>query len=178
MTTATIDGTALIPLTQGAFALVDAADSLDVIAAGPWHVSRCGNKLYAAHTGGEYMHQFLTGYAMTDHANGISLDNRRANLREANASQNNANRLTVRNKSGYRGVHFHRPSGRWHAQVTKNGTTHSLKYHATPELAARAFDAGAALLHGDFAVLNFPGDEPDLSLAAHLGIKPGEWVNA
>lgn len=166
-------GTALIPLSQGAFAVVDAADCLDLIAAGPWHVTKCGRKLYAARSGGQYMHQFLTGHSMTDHANGMTLDNRRANMREATHSQNNANRVAVNNTSGYRGVHYHKPSGRWHAQITKDRRTYSLRYHPTPEDAARAWDAAAVVLHGDFAVLNFPAEDPDLRLVSGLPFMHG-----
>lgn len=42
------------------------------------------------------------------------------------------------NTSGYRGVQFHKRTGRWIATAVHNGRKHLAGYHDTPELAAEA----------------------------------------
>lgn len=57
-----------------------------------------------------------------DHINGITGDNRIANLREATRSENLANRkLNKNNTSGIKGVHFNARRQRWIGQVVSNG---------------------------------------------------------
>jgi hypothetical protein len=94
-----------------------------------------------------------------DHINGNGLDNRRANLRLATAAQNRWNaRASRRGGWGglYRGV-TRLGATRWKASIAANGQREDLGCFATAELAARAYDAGARRLHGEFARLNFPG---------------------
>lgn len=146
-------------LPSGHVALVDAEDLAAVVAAGPWYANRPRHIWYVhrrlAYSRWQYLHKFLTGYAMTDHANGDGLDNRRANLRPANTSLNNANRIRVHGKSGFRGVD-RRPSGRWRASIQRDGRTIYLGTFDTPEEAAYAYDAVAVELFGEFARPNFP----------------------
>src|ERR1035441_176851 len=59
-----------------------------------------------------------------DHINGDPSDNSFSNLREATNGQNNANsRMSIRNRSGVRGVRWHDLSSKWLAEITKNGKT-------------------------------------------------------
>lgn len=102
------------------------------------------------------LHTFLTGYALTDHRNGDGLDNRRSNLREATQSQNLCNRRPKSRPAGFKGVTWFERLGRWKAQCSKGGKNHHLGYYADIEDAARAYDAAARELHGEFASLNFP----------------------
>lgn len=92
-----------------------------------------------------------------DHVNGDPFDNRRANLRLANDSLNAANRrlLTAVNTSGFRGVVFHRLLGKWQAGIKCRGRSIYLGVFASPEDAARAYDAAARRLFGEFARCNF-----------------------
>ena len=60
------------------------------------------------------------------------------------------------NKSGFRGVHFHKHNKRWRAQIGYNYKLITIGYYDTPEEAARAYDAKAKELRGEFARLNFP----------------------
>ncbi len=57
-----------------------------------------------------------------DHINGIGTDNRIANLRECNPSQNMENiGISKKNTSGFIGVHFDKSQKKWVASVKKNG---------------------------------------------------------
>ena len=92
-----------------------------------------------------------------DHANRDTLDNRLENLRLATASGQRLNAsMRSDNRSGYRGVNWHRGSNKWVAQVVDDGRRRALGYFTAVEDAARAYDAFAIEHYGEFAVLNFP----------------------
>jgi len=83
-----------------------------------------------------------------DHRDGDGLNNRIGNLRLVTRARNQRNqRLSVRNRSGIKGVSWHTPSGKWQAHIWIDGKRKflgrfkRLKYAA----AARAF---AAAEHG------------------------------
>lgn len=93
-----------------------------------------------------------------DHINGKPSDNRIANLREANDSQNTVNRLKRKpTKTGYIGVQPAKSKSGWAAKIRCNGKLCHLGTFATAEEAARAYDAKAREVHGEFAVFNFVG---------------------
>ncbi|WP_152047931.1 AP2 domain-containing protein [Aureimonas psammosilenae] len=95
--------------------------------------------------------------ALVDHRNGRTDDNRLSNLRSATGSQNSSNRkLPVTNTNGYRGVRFHPRSQRWNAQIGDGDKKVWLGSFATAIEAARAYDAAALEMKGEFARLNFP----------------------
>lgn len=152
-----------VPLTQGFVAIIDAEDAGRVLSL-KWCARRTSNTVYAHrgayHNGkrsSQSLHQFITGFALTDHINGDGLDNRRCNLREATVSQNGHNRRRDRDSaSGFKGVSWHARSGKWQVLIRANGPQRFLGYYATAEEGARAYDAAARELHGDFAALNFP----------------------
>ena len=92
-----------------------------------------------------------------DHINGDRSDNRVANLREARPAENQWNTgLASTNTSGFKGVSWSQSSNRWSACIRHCGTQHYLGCFDTPEDAARAYDAAAIRLHGEFGRLNFP----------------------
>lgn len=94
----------------------------------------------------------LTNKEDTDHINTNPLDNRRENLRLATRSQNLQNTPKRRdNTSGYKGVYYHRQSGKWQATIQKNGRRYSLRYWDTPEEAYHAYMNAAKNLFGEFA---------------------------
>jgi len=96
---------------------------------------------------------------MIDHVNQDQSDNRIENLRIATKSQNMANdgpRAT--NTSGYRGVTFDKKRGKWVAMITKDYKVLHLGRFLDREDAARAYDAAAISLFGEFACLNFPSE--------------------
>lgn len=160
--------TKVVPLSRGYVAQVDDADHARVLEAGPWHVKPHGHLLYAARNvrrpeGGwtsQSLHRFLTGWVRVDHHNGDGLDNRRANLRPATAAQNAANaRLRATSVSGFKGV-FPNTSGGlpWRAEIRCGETRRYLGVFGDPAVAARAYDAAACELFGEFARLNFPSE--------------------
>lgn len=87
-----------------------------------------------------------------DHVNGKRADNRWSNLREATPSQNSMNtKLYARNRSGYRGVSWHEPSGKWRAEVAAKGVRHYLGLFPSAKAAAEAAEAKRLELHSSFA---------------------------
>lgn len=94
-----------------------------------------------------------------DHKNNNGLDNRKSNLRAATNAQNSHNtRPHLRNRTGFKGVSY-RPKCRlrpWYALVVHGGERHNAGYYSTAEEAARAVDAKAIELRGEYAWLNFP----------------------
>jgi hypothetical protein len=149
------DGTILVPLTKGAFAVIDPVDAERVLAFS-WNLSSTG---YAHRSGGRgSMHRFILdappGWEV-DHVNGDTLDNRRSNLRLATHSENMRNsRLSSRNTSGFRGIYRQSDTYRWVARVRVRGATHHIGSFATREEAAAARDRLAQELHGKFVRLN------------------------
>lgn len=95
---------------------------------------------------------------LVDHINRDTLDNRRANLRLATASQNLGNMRKKRNNtSGYTGVTYIKTgkrSKRWRAQITFNNRNIHLGDYLTKEEAARAYNVKATEIRGEYTYLN------------------------
>lgn len=125
----------------------------------------CINEGYAYNAKLGRMHRFLlkapTG-VMVDHINGNKLDNRRENLRLCNGSQNQANRISVRGASLFKGVTWQRRAtgGCWKAQIVVNGDTFFLGSYPTDLECAKAYNEAAVKYFGEYARVN------DLSLPA------------
>jgi hypothetical protein len=92
-----------------------------------------------------------------DHRDQNTCNNTRANLRLSTRSQNLANRRKFKNcSSPYKGVHFHKTTGKWRVVIHKDGRAQHIGVFTDQIEAARAYDREALRLHGDFARLNFP----------------------
>lgn len=100
------------------------------------------------------MHQLITGFRQTDHANGIGLDNRRENLRDSNTSQNAANSRPRKGASKFKGVSWHKANQKWVAAIRCEKQTYIGSFDSEVE-AAKAYDAKAKELFGEFARTNF-----------------------
>lgn len=99
-----------------------------------------------------------------DHIDRNPLNNRRLNLRLATRQENNWNRRPNRNcSSRFKGVgrvnRWTRAKNPWWASIARDGRSHYLGRFLTEEAAARAYDAKARELFGEFAYLNFPEEE-------------------
>ena len=86
---------------------------------------------------------------LIDHRDLNASNNRWTNLREANDSQNNHNKITV-NKTGARGVT--RRGNRFIARIRMNGKTVRLGTRGTIEEAATLYEAAALSYYGEFAI--------------------------
>ena len=87
-----------------------------------------------------------------DHINGIKDDNRLINLREANHSQNMANRIKRKdNDSGLKGVTWRKDVSKWKASITIDKKTLYLGYFDNKEDAHEAYKQAAIKYHGEFA---------------------------
>lgn len=160
-------GVMLVPLTKGLFAKIDAAD-YDLVAKYVWCAEavqrRAGGYYAATKSNGYYvgMHRLIAGTPdgmVTDHRNGDTLDNRRANLRHATGSQNNCNRRGRAGASSqFVGVRWNKESRRWRAAIQLNGRQKQIGVFTDEIEAAKAYDAAARVLHGEFARLNFGGE--------------------
>ena len=107
-----------------------------------------------------YLHRFITNCPpnmKTDHRDRITLHNERPNLRIASFDQNNANREGY-SRSGYKGVVLEKRQ--WRARIKINGKDKHLGMFRDIRDAARAYDAAAFDMFGEFAYLNFPADYP------------------
>lgn len=141
-----------IPLTEGMHALIDAKD-FDKIGDRLWGKV----KSYAVRHRDIYMHKVIMGTESTvDHKNRNSFDNRKSNLRLCSRVENNQNVASWGKTSAFKGVHKPSNENIWIAQIRCNGTRKRIGRFKTEIEAALAYDREAALLHGEFAFLNFP----------------------
>jgi hypothetical protein len=91
-----------------------------------------------------------------DHINGVKNDNRLLNLRPASNAENTINYDRPPGSSKYRGVSFLARENKWRASIGHEMRKIALGEFRDEEAAARAYDAAAIRLHGEFARLNFP----------------------
>lgn len=101
------------------------------------------------------LHHLLLGKPpegmVVDHINGNPLDNRRNNLRICSSSQNNMNRkISIRNKSGYKGVSWSQSTNKWKAKITVNKKCLTIGYFENKIEAKKAYDEAGKKYFGEF----------------------------
>jgi hypothetical protein len=107
-----------------------------------------------------FMHNEILGLPANsslqgDHIRPYStLRNTRDNLRSATPSQNTCNRkINSNNTSGYKGVSWYYPTGKWRAVIQVEGKQLRLGYFNTKEEAYAAYCEAALKYYGEFARL-------------------------
>jgi len=154
---------AYVPLTKGQFALIDAED-VPLVAQHKWSASWNSSiqGFYAVRkirradgrTTSLGLHVQVLRPALgfvADHISGATLDNRKANLRQATRAENARNRRAARrNTSGFKGVTWRARRSKWEAAITLDGKNKYLGSFATPESAHFAYRQASAVLHGEF----------------------------
>jgi hypothetical protein len=94
-------------------------------------------------------------YCIIDHKDGNGLNHQKLNLRKASKSQNGQNQqLSIRNTSGFKGVHWSSTAEKWQTIITVNGEVLNLGYFSDKKDAAQAYNEAATKHFGEFAALN------------------------
>lgn len=147
----------------GLYAIVDEQDA-DLVRQYTWHPVKPRHTFYAeAYIAGPerhaiYMHRLITGSGkgqQVDHGNGDGLDNTRDNLRVCDNSRNQSNRrMDRRSTSGFKGVSWSNRRNHWIAYISKDMRRIHLGSFQTSDEAARAYDAAAREMFGEFARTN------------------------
>ena len=154
----------LIPLTLGYWTIVWESD-YEYLMQWKWWANK-GNRVKYYAVRKTYSEGVWTTIPMTDqimgpppkgkrwdHKSSVPMDNRRANLRDANCRENSANsRLSCRNTTGYKGV-SRRKNGRYEAHIRVNGYLIYLGTFDTAELASAAYWEAVQEYFGEFARL-------------------------
>lgn len=90
-----------------------------------------------------------------DHIDCNTQNNAINNLREANQKENLANiRISKKNSSGYKGVHFHKGTQKWRAVVSVNNKPKHLGLFTNPQDASNAYNIWCLENRGEFARIN------------------------
>ncbi len=149
-----------IQFPDGREAIVDRVDA-DLVAGFSWRVTGAGYVQADRRFLYLYLHRLIAGAGpdeRVDHANGDPLDNRRQNLRIATRSENAANRGPDNRRAGkssrHKGVSWSKSKGRWLAYIHIDGRTRYIGRFSDEDEAARAYNAAALDVWGEFARLN------------------------
>jgi hypothetical protein len=123
-----------------------------------WHVDKYGCVKRHTSSGHELIYRKIMNAPddkEVDHIDGNRLNNQKSNLRLANSSQNKCNRGPRRdNKSGYKGVSWHKQRNKWTARIQAGKKYLSLGLFTSKEEAAKAYNQAAITYQNDFAYLN------------------------
>jgi len=150
-----------IKLSQGKFALVDNDDFIRV-SQYKWHY-HYGYAVRNIKIDGKrtkiQMHRWLCNAEKNievDHFDGNGINNQKINLRVCTRSQNMANiSRHSDNKSGFKGVCFHKNCNKFRARITINKKIIHLGYFDNARSAAMAYNQAAKEKFGKFSRLNF-----------------------
>ncbi|MEN6576694.1 MAG: HNH endonuclease [Phycisphaerales bacterium] len=159
-----------VPLANGLFATVDAAD-YPQLSKYRWYASYRGSTIYAVrHEGGKetYMHRAIMQPRrgqIVHHRDRDGLNNRRDNLLVCTAKQHQGCRGPLGEHRRFVGVYWSK--NRWMAQIRYRGKTYYLGRFVDEVEAAKARDRKAYELCGELAYLNFPEDLPALRRSCH-----------
>ncbi len=152
----------LIPLGDGFYAYVDAAD-YDWLSRHTWHLN---NGYAARREKGRviYMHRAIMQPPkdmLVDHFDGSKTNNCRVNLHVCTPAENHRNQRKRHGaRSRYIGVFFSKQHRKWFARCRTGAHRYWLGYFNTEVDAARAYDRMAVELFPELARVNFPEEWP------------------
>jgi len=156
------DGVRLIPLGDGFYAYVDAAD-YEWLSKYTWHLQNGYAARYENHKR-IFMHRQIMeppAHRFVDHFDANRANNCRLNLRVCTAAENqHSRRKRLDSRSPFKGVEYHKQSGKWRAKCQYEGRIYRLGLFDDPAEAARAYDRKAVELFREYARLNFPEEWP------------------
>ena len=110
-----------------------------------------GNR-YLTHRVAWFLHYGQWPQGEIDHINGNKSDNRIKNLRDVTTSQNQMNRgKPVNNKSGFKGVFWHKSGKKWCASIGINGRNIYLGLFESKSEANDAYMYASKKLHREFS---------------------------
>jgi hypothetical protein len=154
-----------IKLTQGKVAIVDDED-FEYLNQWKWYANNLGGKFYAVrslrinkkYAGCLLMHRVIMNSIkglVVDHVNGLTLDNRKVNLRNCTHADNIKNqKLSISNKTGFRGVSWHKNNKVFESRIRSNNISYHLGSFNNAIDAAKIYNEAAIKYHGEFANIN------------------------
>ncbi len=152
----------LIPLTDGFYAYVDAADYEWLSGYTWWSASGYAARSEKGRT--IFMHREIMQPPpgmIVDHVDGNRADNCRFNLRVCTRSENQCNTCKKgRCTSRFKGVSYDKRHRKWYACCQVEGAYRWLGYFDDEVEAAKRYDRTAVEQFGAFARLNFPEEWP------------------
>ncbi len=153
----------LIPLAEGSYAYVDAAD-YDWLSQWNWHTASGGYAARCEKGRIIFMHRVIMQPPpgmVVDHIDGNKANNCRFNLRVCTRKQNQGNMQKPHGAhSRYKGVSYSKRRDKFFAQCRFAGKHRWLGYFDDEVEAARAYDRAAVEECGEFARVNFPQEWP------------------
>lgn len=96
---------------------------------------------------------------VVDHIDGNSSNDKIENLQVISQSKNLMKSKPKRNTSGYRGVSWHEPSGKWQVRIYLDNKEKYLGRYEDVNEAAKIYDAAALEYFGEYARLNLKKKE-------------------
>jgi len=153
----------LIPLAEGFYAYVDAAD-YEWLSQWQWHMASGGYAARSVKGRQIFMHREIMQPPegmVVDHVDGNKANNCRFNLRVCTRRENQGNLPKQRGtRSRFKGVSYNKRRDKYFAQCDFGGQHRWLGFFDDEVEAARAYDHAAVEECGAFARVNFPQEWP------------------
>jgi hypothetical protein len=136
-------------MNKGIITRLDLNDVVRVALAGPWKPRMPRNHMYFVRSK-QALHRFVNNTPegmVTDHINGNTLDNRKANLRTCTRSQNSQNHGGYStNNSGHTNVSWDNNKQRWRAYIAVEGVNRKIGAYRGKQEAIDAYHEAVRLL--------------------------------
>lgn len=148
-------------LPQGYYTIID-ADDFEIVSKHTWRLEFTGRNpelpypITTIKGKNTAMHRLLIGVSggIVDHRNRNTLDNRKCNLKIVTRQQNAFNSFPRKGSSKYKGVSWDKVQSKWYAKIKLNDKAIALGRFKCEKDAARAYNAKAKKLFGEYAYFN------------------------